>query len=69
METATTEEILGIYSSAVAPCQLDPIPAVQPKQWLSVKIRVSIKSVRDSISNTLFPPLLTPLTPTGIPSC
>ena len=52
---ATTWEEID-YSSAVAPCQLLPIPAVHPKQWLSVRIRTSTSSSRDSISNTVFPP-------------
>jgi len=50
---------------AVAPCQLDPIPAVQPKQWLSVRIRTSLRSSRESMSKTVLPPLWMLSTPTA----
>lgn len=54
---------------AVAPCQLDPIPAVQPKQWLSVRMRTSLKSSRESMSKTVLPPAWMLSTPIAYPSC
>mmetsp|Transcript_20072 Transcript_20072/g.55809 ORF Transcript_20072/g.55809 Transcript_20072/m.55809 type:complete len:168 (+) Transcript_20072:375-878(+) len=58
-----------VFGYAVAPCQLDPIPAVQPKQWLSVRTRTSLKSSRDSMSKTVFPPRCMLSTPMAYPSC
>ena len=39
------------YSSF--PDQLDPLPAVQPKQWLSVEISMSSRSEKESMSKTV----------------
>ena len=61
-----------MFYYAVAPCQLEPIPAVQPKQWLSLRIFVSSNSSNDSISKTVLqsPSLLCILSaPISYPNC
>src|SRR6185437_1244777 len=56
------EFICGIHLNCMRwrhcrlPPQLEPAPAVQPKQWLPVAIDFSASSVKDSISQTVFPP-------------
>ena len=44
-------------SPTVTPCQLEPMPAVQPKQWLSLAIFRFSSSALVPMSNTVSPPL------------
>ena len=37
----------------MVPCQLEPDPAVQPKQWLPVCILAEVSSSRDERSQTV----------------
>src|SRR5689334_19269162 len=44
------------WSHCRLPPQLEPAPAVQPKQWLSVAIRLFANSEKLSISQMFVPP-------------